>query len=198
MRHILENFQKSIDKNITLWENYNADNGGFMGNRRTVVVTAYGHKKTIDKIAVSTFRSTERSHYTNQGSDAETYCDTINSLELKDDSWVFAKIFSENIQYSVKEFFPLIFSDAIIKLDNMTIQKVLIETDAQELAKSLKNQDEIVKEKIYANMSKRASQMLKEDMDYMGPIRLIDIKQSQEKILNIIRRLDPDVAILIP
>jgi hypothetical protein len=161
-----------------------------MGNKRSIVVTAYGHNKTIDKIAVSSFEESEGSYYSNQKSDAKMYCYTINSLELKGDSWVFAKILSENIQYSLNVFTPWKFSDVIIKLDDRAVQKVLKEIDSQELAKSLKDQGEKIKEKIFRNISNRASQMLKEYIEFMRPIRLIDVIESQEKILNIIRHLE--------
>jgi flagellar motor switch protein FliG len=169
-----------------------------MGNRRSLVVTAYGHSKTIDKIAVSSFEISEGNYYSNHESDAKTYCDTINSLELKGDSWVSAKILSENTQYSLDIFFSLKFSDIITKLDNMAIQKILREIDFQELAKSLKDQDEIVKEKIFTNMSKRASLMLKENMEFMGPTRITDVKESQKKIVSIILHLDQTGEIIIP
>jgi flagellar motor switch protein FliG len=130
--------------------------------------------------------------------DAETYCNVINSLELKDDSWAFAKILDENSQYPLGLFLPLKFSDVIIQLDNMAVQKVLKETYSGELVKALKGQDEAVKEKIFTNMSKRASQMLKEDMECMGPVEIIDVKKAQEKILSIIRHLESVGEIVIP
>jgi flagellar motor switch protein FliG len=159
-----------------------------MSNRRTIVVTAYGHNKTIDKIAVSLFEGSGND-YSNEASGAETYCDTINSFELKDDLWVCAKIVSENMQYELDAFRPFKFSDIILRLDNRSIQKVLRNVYSQELAKALKDQDEEVKERIFTNMSKRACAMLKEDMKYMGPVRLKDAGESQEKILSIIRYL---------
>jgi flagellar motor switch protein FliG len=168
-----------------------------MGNKRSIVVTAYGHNKIIDKIAVSSFESSENSYYSNQESDAKTYCDTINSLELKDDSWIVAKILSENTQYLLNVFTPVKFSDMIIKIDDRAIQKILREIDPQDLAKSLKGPDETIKEKIFKNMSKKASQMLKEDMECMGLIRPIDVKESQEKILNTIRHLEQTYEIVI-
>jgi hypothetical protein len=169
-----------------------------MGNRKDIVVTAYGHGKTIDRIAVSLFEISEKSYHDNHGSDAKTYCNAINSLELRDDSWAFAKILDENSQCPLGAFLPLEFSNVIIKLDNMTIQRVLREIDSWEVAKSLKDQDEAVKEKIFANVSKRAAQMLKEDMEYMGPVGKTDVKEAQEKILSIICHLESTGEIVIP
>jgi flagellar motor switch protein FliG len=160
-----------------------------MGNRRAIVVTTYGHDNIIDNIAVSSFESSGNSYCDNQNSDAKTYCDTINSLALKGDSWVFAKILSENTQYALDVFLPLRFSDVIIKLDDRAVQKIIRKIDSQELAKALKAQDDIVQEKIFTNMSKRASQMLIEDMQFMGPIWIRDVEESQKKILDTIHHL---------
>ncbi len=79
-----------------------------------------------------------------------------------------------------------VFED-IVLLDDRSIQKVLREVDTQDLAKALKGVDAEVQEKIYRNMSKRASALLREDMDFMGPIRLRDVEESQQKIVNIIQ-----------
>ena len=148
-----------------------------MGSGRDIVITVYGHEKIIDRIAVNSFES-----------EAEIYCDTINALELKDNSWVYAKKISENEQYSLDSFFPIRF-DIILKLDNRSIQKVLREADSQEIAKALKGEKDDIKEKIFSNMSKRAAQMLKEDMEYMGAVEAHYVKESQEKIVNLIRIL---------
>ena len=153
-----------------------------------IVVTAYGHDKTVDKIAVSTFDFSGR-HGQSSPSDADTYCKMINSIELKGDSWVYAKEISENTQYGLDKFVPMTFSDVIIELDNRSIQKVLREVDTHELANSMEGEDETVQEKIFSNMSKRAAQMLKEDMEYMGPVLLKNVKESQVKIISIIRHL---------
>jgi len=82
-----------------------------------------------------------------------------------------------------------VFED-IVLLDDRSIQKVLREVDTQELAKALKGVDAEVQEKIFRNMSKRAASLLREDMDFMGPIRLRDVEESQQKIVNIIRKLE--------
>ncbi|MCU0821581.1 MAG: flagellar motor switch protein FliG [Spirochaetes bacterium] len=89
-----------------------------------------------------------------------------------------------------------IFED-IVLLDDRSIQKVLREVDTQDLAKALKGVDAEVQEKIYRNMSKRASTLLREDMDFMGPIRLRDVEEAQQKIVNIIRKLEESGEIIV-
>ncbi|MEK6795848.1 MAG: flagellar motor switch protein FliG [Spirochaetota bacterium] len=89
-----------------------------------------------------------------------------------------------------------VFED-IVLLDDRAIQKVLREVDTNDLAKALKSVDSDVQEKIFRNMSKRASTLLKEDMDYMGPIRLKDVEEAQQKIVNIIRKLEEQGDIVV-
>jgi len=167
-----------------------------MRGGRDLVITVYGHDKTIDKIAVSAFDTPDRYYY-GDNSDAATYCETLNNLELNENSWVFAKIVSENAPYTLDLLLPLNF-DIFLKLDDKAIQRVLREVDSQEIAKALKSVKETVKERIFGNMTARAAQMLKEDMEYMGPVRNADVKESQEKMINIIRRLEETGEIVIP
>ncbi|MDR1127273.1 MAG: flagellar motor switch protein FliG [Treponema sp.] len=89
-----------------------------------------------------------------------------------------------------------VFED-IVMLDDKAIQKVMREVDGQELAKALKSVDQEVQDKIFKNMSKRASSMLKEDMEFMGPVRLKDVEEAQQKIVSIIRRLEDAGEIVV-
>ena len=85
----------------------------------------------------------------------------------------------------------------IVMLDDRSIQMVMREVDSQELAKALKSVDTEVQDKIFRNMSKRAAGMLKEDMEYMGPVRLKDVEEAQQKIVSIIRHLEDTGVIVI-
>ncbi|MDR1956979.1 MAG: flagellar motor switch protein FliG [Treponema sp.] len=89
-----------------------------------------------------------------------------------------------------------VFED-IVMIDDKSIQKILREVDSGELAKALKSVDAEVQDKIFRNMSKRAAGMLKEDMEYMGPVRLKDVEEAQQKIVAIIRRLEDSGEIVI-
>ena len=89
-----------------------------------------------------------------------------------------------------------VFEDIII-LDDRSIQKVLREVDSKDLALALKTASEEVSARIFKNMSKRAAQMLQEDIEFMGPARLRDIEQTQQKIVATIRRLEDTGEIII-
>jgi flagellar motor switch protein FliG len=164
---------------------------------KNIVITAFGHDRTIDKIAVSSFDKAV-DHYGRYSGDAnaDAYCATINNLELSGNSWIFAKIVAENVQYPVDLFSPLQF-DIILRLDDRAIQRVLREIDAQDIARALKGEKEDVKEKIFRNMSKRAAQMLQEDMEYMGGIRISAVKESQKKFVDIVRHLEQTGEVVI-
>ena len=89
-----------------------------------------------------------------------------------------------------------VFED-VVQLDDRAIQQILREVDTKELALALKGASEEVNNKIRKNMSKRASDMLKEDIDFMGPVRLRDVEEAQQKIVNIIRKLEEAGEIVV-
>jgi flagellar motor switch protein FliG len=89
-----------------------------------------------------------------------------------------------------------VFED-ILSLDDKSIQRVLREVDNNELAVALKGSNEEVQTVIFNNLSKRLAAMIKEDMDYMGPVRLKDVEEAQQKIVNIIRKLEDSSEIII-
>lgn len=89
-----------------------------------------------------------------------------------------------------------VFED-ILSLDNRAIQTVLREVDNNELALALKNTNEEVQKIIFDNLSSRLASMIQEDMEYMGPVRLKDVEDAQQKIVNIIRKLEDSGEIVI-
>lgn len=82
-----------------------------------------------------------------------------------------------------------VFED-IIKLDNRSIQLVLKEVDSKDLGLALKGSSQEVQQRVFRNMSQRAATMLREELEYMGPVRLRNVEEAQGKIVNIIRRLE--------
>lgn len=89
-----------------------------------------------------------------------------------------------------------VFED-IVLLDDRSLQLVLREVDSKELALALKASSSEVGEKIYKNMSKRASEMLREEIEYMGPVRIRDVEEAQQKIVNVLRRLEESGEIVV-
>lgn len=89
-----------------------------------------------------------------------------------------------------------VFED-IITLGNQAVQRVLREIDNRDLAIALKGATKEVSKVIYDNISKRLAEMIKEDIEFMGPVRVRDVEEAQQKIVNIIRRLEDAGEIII-
>ena len=89
-----------------------------------------------------------------------------------------------------------VFED-ILLLDDRSIQRVLRDVDNNDLAIALKAANEQVQNAIFNNLSKRLAAMIREDMEYMGPVRMKDVEEAQQKIVNIIRKLEDSAEIVI-
>ena len=89
-----------------------------------------------------------------------------------------------------------VFEDIVI-LDNRAIQRVIREVDGEDLRLSLKVASEEVKEIVFGNMSSRMADTYREEMEYMGPVRLMDVEEAQSRIVSVIRRLEETGEIVI-
>ena len=89
-----------------------------------------------------------------------------------------------------------VFED-ILLVNDKGIQAVLKEIENEDLALALRTASPELRDKIYRNMSDRAGQMIKEDMEYMGPVRVADVETAQQKIVDVVRRLEDAGEIII-
>lgn len=89
-----------------------------------------------------------------------------------------------------------VFEDLIQLPDNF-IQRVLKEVNSKDLVLAMRGANEEVNTRIYKNMSKRAAEMIKEEMEIMGPVRLKEVEKAQQKVVTIIRKLDESGEIII-
>ncbi len=89
-----------------------------------------------------------------------------------------------------------IFED-IVMIDDRSVQRVLREVESQDLGLALKGASNEVTQKIFGNMSTRAADMLREEIQFMGPVRLRDVEDAQQRIVNIIRRLEDAGEIVV-
>ncbi|WLD95151.1 flagellar motor switch protein FliG [Alkalihalobacillus sp. AL-G] len=119
------------------------------------------------------------------GVDRSTERTILDSLEVQDPE------LAEEIK---KRMF--VFED-IVTLDNRSIQRVIREIPNEDLLLALKAASEEVKEIVYQNMSKRMVENFKEEMEYMGPVRLRDVEEAQSRIVSIIRRLEEAGEVVI-
>ena len=89
-----------------------------------------------------------------------------------------------------------VFED-ILLLDDRSIQRVLRDVENNTLGVALKSTNEEVQNVVFKNMSNRMAAMIKEDMDYMGPVRMKDVEEAQQQIVGIIRKLEDSGEIVI-
>ena len=89
-----------------------------------------------------------------------------------------------------------VFED-IMLLDDRAIQRVLRDVDNSDLSIALKSANEDVQNTIFKNLSKRLAAMIKEDMEFMGPVRMKDVEEAQQKIVGVIRKLEDSGEIVI-
>ncbi|APH05260.1 flagellar motor switch protein FliG [Bacillus weihaiensis] len=119
------------------------------------------------------------------GVDRSTERTILDSLEIQD------PMLAEEIK---KRMF--VFED-IVTLDNRAIQRVIRDVENDDLMLSLKVASEEVREVVFKNMSKRMVDTFKEEMEYMGPVRLRDVEEAQSRIVGVIRRLEEAGEIVI-
>jgi len=125
------------------------------------------------------------------------FVEILNRVDRNTEKTVIEYLESEDPELAEEVKRQMFLFEDIVMLDDRSIQRVLKEIDSKDLALALKGVGEEVKQKIFKNMSARASQMLKEDMEFMGPVRVRDVEQAQQRIVSVIRRLDESGEIIV-
>lgn len=121
----------------------------------------------------------------------------LNNIDRGSEKSIMATL-TERDPELAEEIARLMFTfDDLIKVDNSGIQKALREIDQRDLALALKTASEELANKILNNMSERARTMIREEMEYMGPVKLKNVEEAQQKMVNIIRRLEEAGEIVI-
>lgn len=162
---------------------------------------------TMDRTSPETLREVERvlekklstlssEDYTAAGG-VESIVEILNLVDRSTEKTIIESLEEEDPELAEDIKKRMFVFEDIVMLDDRAIQKVLREVDTSELAKALKSVDTEVQDKIFRNMSKRAATLLKEDMEYMGPIRMKDVEESQQKIVSIIRKLEEQGEIVV-
>ena len=152
--------------------------------------------KEIEKVLESKLSSVVRSEMTSLGG-IESLVDILNQVDRSTEKNITESLEREDAELAdIIKSSMFVFED-IITLDDISIQRILREVESRELALALKGSSDEVATVIYRNQSKRAAASLKEDMEFLGPVRLMDVEKAQQKIVAIIRRLDDAQEIII-
>ena len=152
--------------------------------------------KEIEGVLDSKLSSVVKSDMTVTGG-IETLVDILNQVDRTTEKFITEELdrVDQELSDKIKESM-FVFED-IFTLDDIYIQRLLREVDVKELALALKGSSEEVANSIFKNQSKRAGDGLKEDIEYLGPVRLLDVEKAQQKIVAIVRRLDEAGEIVI-
>jgi flagellar motor switch protein FliG len=162
---------------------------------------------TMDRTSPETLREVERvlekklstlsqEDYTSAGG-VENIVEILNLVDRSTEKTIIESLEEEDPELAEDIKKRMFVFEDIVLLDDRAIQKVLREVDTAELAKALRGVEAEVQDKIFRNMSKRAASLLKEEMEYMGPVRLKDVEETQQKIVSIIRKLEDQGEIVV-
>jgi flagellar motor switch protein FliG len=121
----------------------------------------------------------------------------LNRVDRATEKLIFERLEREDPNLAEEIRKRLFVFEDIIMLDDSAIQRVVREVDNKDLALALKGANAEVSARIYKNISKRAAEMLREDMEFLGPVRLRELEEAQQRIVGIIRKLDESGEIII-
>ena len=152
--------------------------------------------REVERVLEKKLSSLSSEDYTAAGG-VESIVEILNLVDRASEKQIIEALEDEDPELAEEIKKRMFVFEDIVMLDDRAIQKVMREVDSQELAKALKSVDTEVQDKIFRNMSKRAAGMLKEDMEYMGPVRLKDVEEAQQKIVSIIRHLEDTGEIVV-
>lgn len=152
--------------------------------------------KEIEKVLESKLSSVVRTETTTIGG-VQSLVDILNQVDRTTEKNITESLEREDAELADRVKSSMFVFEDIITLDDVSIQRILREVEIKELALALKGCSEEVAEAIYRNQSKRAAASLKEDMEFLGPVRLMDVEKAQQKVVSIIRKLDEAGEIII-
>ncbi len=127
----------------------------------------------------------------------KTVAEVLNHCDKTTEQLVLEKIEEQNdaIAESIRQLM-FVFDD-LVNVDDRGIQMILKEISTDDLSLALKTASEALKEKIFKNMSQRAAQILKEEMQTKGPVRVSDVEKAQQNIVRVARRLESEGKIIL-
>jgi len=154
--------------------------------------------RALEKVVVSQSFQAVPSPFAGQSSGTKVLAEILNRVDHSTESTVLAGLEknSTTVADDVKKQMFL-FADLVI-LDDRSVQRLIREVDSKQLTLALKMSEDSVKMKVFKNMSERARDLLKEEMSYLGPVRIKQVEEAQQTILEVIRRLEQAGEITIP
>ena len=152
--------------------------------------------KEVEKVLESKLASLVNQDYTIIGG-VDAVVEILNTVDRGTEKHIMETLEIEEPELADEIRKKMFVFEDILLLDDRAIQRVLRDVDNGDLAIALKGSGEEVQNAIFNNLSKRLAVMIKEDMEFMGPVRMKDVEEAQQKIVNIIRKLEDSAEIVI-
>ena len=152
--------------------------------------------KDVEKILESKLASLVNQDYTIIGG-VDAIVEILNTVDRSTEKHIMEILEMDEPELADEIRKKMFVFEDILRLDSRAIQRVLRDVDNADLAIALKSANEEVQNAIFDNLSKRLAAMIKEDMEFMGPVRMKDVEEAQQKIVNIIRALEDSNEIVI-
>ncbi|MCI8896683.1 MAG: flagellar motor switch protein FliG [Lachnospiraceae bacterium] len=152
--------------------------------------------KEVEKVLESKLSSLVNQDYTIIGG-VDAVVEILNTVDRGTEKHIMETLEIEEPELADEIRKKMFVFEDILLLDDRAIQRVLRDVDNGDLATALKGSNEEVQNAIFNNLSKRLAAMIKEDMEFMGPVRMKDVEEAQQKIVNVIRKLEESAEIVI-
>ncbi len=152
--------------------------------------------KEVEKILETKLSSLVNQDYTIIGG-VDAVVDILNTVDRSTEKHIMETLEIDEPELADEIRKKMFVFEDILLLDDRAIQRVLRDVEQSDLSVALKGANEEVQNAIFNNLSKRLAVMIKEDMEFMGPVRMKDVEEAQQKIVNVIRRLEDASEIVI-
>jgi flagellar motor switch protein FliG len=152
--------------------------------------------KEVELVLEKKFSSMATQDYASTGG-IDSIVEILNSVDRGTEKYIMETLEIDNPELAEEISQKMFVFEDIISLDSVSIQRFIREVDNDDMTVALKGSTDEVKDIIISNMSSRMGEMIEEDMEFMGPVRLSDVEEAQQKIVGIIRRLEEAGEIII-
>jgi flagellar motor switch protein FliG len=152
--------------------------------------------KQVESVLEKKLSSLVNQDYTSVGG-VDAIVDILNSIDRGAEKHIMESMEIEEPELADEIRKKMFVFEDILLLDDRAIQRVLRDVDNADLELALKSTSEEVQNAVFRNLSKRLAAMIKEDMEFMGPVRMKDVEEAQQKIVGVIRKLEDSAEIVI-
>ena len=157
---------------------------------------APGMVEEIDKVLQREILTTEGVEVRQLGG-VEAVAEMMNSVDTVTEEHIFSRLEEDDPELAEQIRQLMFVFEDLMALDDRGIRSLLKEVRNEDLTVALKTASEDMKRKVLSNVSERAAAMIEEDLEVMGPVRLSEVEQAQQKIIQIARRLEKEGKIVI-